>query len=225
MIIRRYATITAVACGLTLALVAPAAADTVSVSATGAGSNQTFVANNSSDVTVNNTNVVVVETTNDQQAKTGSVVAEKNTAVGAPVQSGNASNDNSTTTDVTISNTPVAVLPVGGSGNGVEAGGAGVIQTSGGPGGAARPVVGNVLGASTVAGLGGAAVLPAVGASVPMDVSALRNGWNSQVQAPSAALAKTSRMFTGAMLVTATLLSLLGALGSAWYARRREERV
>jgi hypothetical protein len=68
-------------------------------------------------------------------------------------------------------------------------------------------------------------MLPEVGASVPMDVSALRAAWQPQTAAPAKTLANESRLFTNAMLLTATLLSLLGALGSAWYAKRREERV
>jgi hypothetical protein len=58
-----------------------------------------------------------------------------------------------------------------------------------------------------------------------MDVSALRAAWHPATEAPTATLAKSSQMFSNAMLLTATLLSLIGALGSAWYAKRREERV
>jgi len=225
MILRRYATIATAACGLSLALAAPALADTVSMSSetTGPGSAQTVVTNNMSETTVTNTNVVVVTNNNVQQSTTGNVNASKNTSVGS-VQSGDASNNNSTTNTVVITNSPVVETPVGGNGNGA---GNGAGQPAGG---SSTPVAatqgGHVLGAATVGGLGGAvAMLPVTGPSEPVDVSALRAAWHPQVTAPTAALAKGSRMFSGAMLLTATLLSLLGAIGSAWYAKRREERV
>jgi len=225
MILRRYASVVSAACGLSLLLATPAMADTVTASGvtTGPDSHMTVVINNSSEVTETNTNVVWVQNENVQQSSTGNVSAEGNTEVGGPVQSGDASNTNSTTTSVTVTNTPVDELPVGGSG-GQTPGTPG--QTGGGSTVAVVPPAGHVLGASTAGGLGGAqAMLPVTGPSEPVDVSALRAAWHPEITAPTAALAKGSQMFSGAMLITATLLSLLGAIGSAWYAKRREERV
>jgi hypothetical protein len=84
---------------------------------------------------------------------------------------------------------------------------------------------GSVLGASTVAGMGsGAAILPVTGPIVPVDVSAIRAAWHPQSAALTGA-AKRTNMFTAGMLITATLLSLLGAAGSTLYTRRKEGRV
>ncbi|HVQ43505.1 MAG TPA: hypothetical protein VMT30_00885 [Candidatus Saccharimonadia bacterium] len=222
MIVRRYLGAASVVCGLAFGVSGSAlAADNVSIGTTGPGSNQQVVIDNSSNVSVSNTNIVQVTNENVQQATSGGASANSNTSVGGLVQSGNASNNNDTTTTIGVSNTP-GVPPVVGPGTGTNPGSG----STGGVSNGSTTGGGSVLGASTVGGLGaGAATLPAVGASVPMDVSALRAAWHPQGAAPTAALAKGSRLFTGAMLLTATLLSLLGALGSAWYARRREERV
>ncbi|HEX3082816.1 MAG TPA: hypothetical protein VHQ86_06260 [Candidatus Saccharimonadia bacterium] len=225
MMLKRYATIATAACGLTLALAAPALADNVSLDTTGADSNQSVEINNSSNVVLVNTNVVSVQNVNEQQASTGDVTADSNTEVGG-LSSGTASNDNSTVTTISVVNDPGLTpgLPAGGPGTGTNGGNG---QNGGTPTtGAGQANGGQVLGAAT-GGVGGAqAILPVTGPSEPVDVSALRAAWRDpSLQAPTVALAKGSSLFTGAMLLTATLLSLLGGLGSAWYAKRREERV
>lgn len=223
MILRRYVRSTTVALGLTVALTGSAMAADVTVDTTGAGSNQEVVVNNASEVKLNNTNVVWVNNENVQQATTGDVTANKNTTIGGVVESGDASNNNATATSVSIANESAAVL-----GNEVVPGSS-VDPTSnagtGATGGAGATATPKVLGAATTGGLGGgAAVLPVTGGSA-VDVSALRSSLQRAGEAPTATLAKQSRFFTGAMLLTATLLSLLGAVLSAWYGKRQEERV
>lgn len=222
--LRKYVTTACVACSVTLTLSSSAMAADVNVSNTGANSSQSVVINDSSDVTTSNTSVVTVTNENSQQAATGDVVADGNTSVGGLVSSGDATNTNSTGTTVAVTNDPVTSLPTVGEGTS----GGGAVGGTGTSNGAGTPVGrgGNVLGAATVGGLGGGvAMLPVTGPSVPVDVSALRAAWHAQTPAPIATLAKNSQLFTGAMLLMATLLSLLGGLGSAWYAKRREERV
>jgi hypothetical protein len=208
MKLAKYISTASIVCSMTLGAGSAFAAspDDITISGTGADSNQQVRINNDSDVVLHNTSTVEVKNASFQNAETGDVDADKNTSVGG-LSSGDATNTNGTSTDVAIDNAaeeatvPDNNQPVGGSG--------GVTPT------------GSVQGASVTPGMGaGAAVLPEVGASVPMDVSALRDGWHPQ--SATAALAKKSEMFTGLMLLTATLLSLLGAVGSFWYAKRQE---
>ena len=230
VIVKRYASIACVACSLTLMTGGQVLADSVSISGTGADSTQQVTVDNTSQVDSTNTTNLPVTNTNVTQATTGAVDADSNTTVGG-ASSGPASNSASTATDLTVENQP-AVLAAetttttsGGSG--------GIVAPVGGSGSANAGVsVGNpegsgsVLGASTTPGRGGAsAILPVTGASSPIDVSALRNAWHPAVSAPIAALTKSSQMFSTAMFATAALLSILGGIGSAWYAKRREERV
>ncbi len=215
MTIRRYLGTASVVCSLALGLSGSAFAADVSFDTTGPDSNQKVVIDNSSDVHVNNDNYVQVTNFSDQSASTGDVSADKNTSVGG-LASGDATNNHGTSTTVNVSNESAA-LPVGGNGENVG-------NNNGNPVGVGGQG-GSVLGASTGGGLGGAAILPVTGPSSPVDVSALRAAWHPQTTAPTSTLAKGSRIFTGAMLLTATLLSLLGATLSAVYARRREMRV
>jgi hypothetical protein len=213
----KYISTASVVCSLTLGLSGSAFADSITISETGADSDQVVVIDNTSDVTVSNTSNVHVSNVNFQNAQSGDVSANKNTSVGG-LESGSASNNNSAVTSVAVSNEAATAVPVGGNGNG----NGNEVNAVGGSG-AVTPAGGSVLGAAAVGGFGaGVATLPEVGASVPMDVSALRAAWHPQTSAPAAALAKSSQMFTGLMLLTATLLSLLGAIGSAWYAKRQE---
>ena len=189
----------------------------VSINETGADYNQKVLMNNDSSVTVDNHSSVQVSNVNIQTANSGEVVANKNTSVGGNVKSGDALNTNAAVTTVAVTNDAPTVVPVGGSGNG---GSSSPVSAVGGFGSSDR---GNVLGAATVGGFGaGVATLPSVGASMPVDVSALRAAWHPQTNAPTATLAKGSSLFTGFMLITALLLSLLGAIGSAWYSKRLE---
>ncbi len=219
MTIQRYLGTASIVATLAFGYTGSVFAADVSFDTTGPNSDQQVVIDNTSQVTVHNTNNVTVSNTNSQQATTGNVNANKNTSVEGGLGSGNATNTNGTDTAVVVSNETVPSVP-GGGGNGGGTGGNGGAGGSGGAGG------GSVQGAATVGGFGGGeAVLPEVGATIPMDVSALRAAWHPQTNAAAANLAKNSRMFTAAMLITATVLSLLGAIGSVFYARRRQEGV
>ncbi len=214
MNIRRYITTVSVVSSLAFGFTGSAFADTITISDTGADSTQKVEINNSSEMHVSNTNNVLVTNANFQEATSGNVEANKNTSIGGNVGSGEASNTNGAATTVAVSNDSTGVVLGGGAGG--AGGGAG--------GGTPGMGGGSVQGAATVGGLGGGAVLPEVGATFPVDVSALRAAWHPQTNAATAGLATGSRMFTAAMLITATLLSILGALGSAFYARRRQVR-
>jgi hypothetical protein len=213
--------VTATATTLTLALAGvAAAADSTTMNTTGPDSDNRVVIDNTTSITTTNTNVVQVTNENVQTAQTGDVSANKNTSVGGVLGSGTASNDSATTTAVAIDNAAVGGLG-GSTGNNpgtVSNGGAG---GSGGMSG--QPVGGRgggVLGAA-VGGMGGG-VLPEVGASSPVDVSALRAAWQPKTEAPTTKLVKQSQAVTTFMLIVATVLSLLGAAGSAVYTRRKE---
>lgn len=226
--IKRYISNASIACTMVFGMSGAAFADdTVTISDTGADSTQKVEIDNSYEVTTNNTNDVRVINISEQKAETGDVDVSKNTSIGGSIGSGNAENVNSTATDVTIGNSNGCdCVAVGNGGNGGNGGGTGVTPGSGN--GSGTSVVpgsgqGNVLGAATVSFGSGAGVLPEVGAKFPVDVSALRAAWNNQ--APATNLAKGSTLFTNFMLLTAALLSLMGAAGSFWYAKRREERI
>jgi hypothetical protein len=207
---------------MSLALVGSAAADDVNLDSTGSNSDNTVTIDNTNTVTTTNTNDVQVVNLNVQQATTGDVTANKNTNVDGDLSSGAASNSNNTVTDVTIENTP-SVSAGGGQGGGgggsQNNNGGGSTSTGGGKGG-------GVLGAAT-GGLGAGAILPVTGPSSPVDVSALRAAWHPNQSSNTAAenLVKRTRAISTAMLVTAALLSLMGAVLSAVYARRKEGRV
>jgi hypothetical protein len=217
--IKRYLTTASMVCSMVLASGSAFADDSVTISETGADSTQKVIIDNSSKFEVSNKNDVHVVNVNAQSAESGKVEAEKNTSIGGSVGSGNASNNNSVATEVSIGNgAEVVVAPGNGNGGGVTPG------SGNGSGSAVTPGSGSVLGAPTVFGSGaGEAVLPEVGAKFPVDVSAMRAAWGQQ--APASNLAKGSALFTNFMLITAALLSLLGAAGSVWYAKRREERI
>lgn len=223
--IKRYITTASMVCSMAIGLSGSAfAGDDVTITKTGADSTNKVIIDNSSKVELKNTNNVHVINVNAQEAVTGKVEAEKNTSIEGSVGSGDASNVNATDTSVSIGNSNPCDCVMPGSGNG---GGTTVTPGSGNGGSTSvTPGSGSVLGASTTNfGSGaGASVLPEVGAKFPVDVSALRAAWNNQA-APAKSLAKGSSFFTNAMLLTATLLSLLGAVGSAWWAKRREERI
>lgn len=218
----RFAGAAGTAAGLTMALAGVAsAADNVNINTTGPGSTQSVVINNSTQVSTSNTNVVHVSNENVQIAKTGDVQAGKNTSVSGSLNSGTASNANTVTTNVIVTN-----QPVGGLGNVPE------VKTpptsSNGGTQANNQTTGSVLGASTTGGRGAGAgqdMLPKVGASIPMDVSALRAAWQPQAEVPTTSVVKQAQGVTALMLAVAAMLSLLGALGSIVYARRKEGNV
>jgi hypothetical protein len=185
-----------------------ASADSVTYTDTGSNSNQQTTITNTNDSTVSTTSNVHVVNFNSQVAKSGAVEAKGDTTVGS-VSSGNASNTNSTTTAVTVNST--ATGGAGGSGGGTSGGGKG-----GGTGGgsASGPVGGlgggSALGAATGGSGGGSAVLPEVGASTPMDLSALRSLYTA---GNGGSLAAGSSGLDLGYLIPAFLLSALAGVG------------
>lgn len=139
------------------------------ISNTGADSYNTINAQNHSSVSITNTNYVTVTNSNWQSASTGSASVKHNTT-GGSATSGNAGNSNCTFTDVSINNggmAPAAAANPCGAQNGGGQGGNG--GNNGGTGNTTGQG-GNVLGAFTVASVGGhgvvlgAAQLPNTGA-------------------------------------------------------------
>jgi hypothetical protein len=207
-----------VASAMTLAAAEPSSAASVTIDGSGAGSNQQIELNDTSVVEMSNTSMVQISNANFQQAQSGDVWANSNTSVVGGVASGDASNINTTSVVIAADNAPAGATVNAGAGN--ATGGIGQAPVS------AVSEKGSVLGASVVgSGSGEAAMLPVTGASQAIDVSAFRNAWREPVAVQAVALAKQSQLFSGAMLLVATLLSVIGALGGAWYARRREEGV
>ena len=182
--------------------------------------------------TTTNTNTVNLANVNVQMAKTGNVSAKDNTTVSGPVSSGNATNNAVTSNTVTVDNTGIGgsgggagTTPGGGSGGGAGGG-------AGGGSGATTPGQGGgVLGASTVGGMGGGlgsgsvATLPDTGALNPIDVSALRALYHQPTTTTPVTVAKTTGGISAALLIGASLLSLMGAIGSVMFANRRERRL
>ena len=225
MSFKRFIGSATVAGVMAMALAGSAAAADVTVGTTGPDSTQEVNLQNENKVETTNDNNVQVVNASSQQSTTGDVKADNNTTVGGEVGSGNASNNNSATTEVTIGNESATV----GQGNGGENPGSGGSNggnggNAGGIGGSSPGKGGSTLGASTTPGMGaGAETLPVTGATVPVDVSALRAAWH-----PNSAAAKTlvnqSQAISQWMLALAALLSLIGAVASVIYARRQEGR-
>ncbi len=207
-----------------------ALADSVDVSTTGPGSTNVATVTNSNEVEVTNTNNVNVVNSSTQNATSGAATSSFNT-IGGGATSGSASNSNTTTTAVSIANSGICgtclvgggnvtpgggTTPVGGGGQGGSTGGQG--------GGSASPLGGQGGGSTSSLGGqgGGVATLPEVGASVPMDVSALRALYNPEESTPT--IVKNARDMSGLLLAGASLLSFLGAGGAA-YATRRHKQV
>jgi hypothetical protein len=206
----------------------PAFADSVTIDGTGQGSSSTIVVDNSTSVQASNTNDIALQNVSTQRATTGDVVTSSNTNAGAG-NSGDSVNRNSTTSVLTITNGPVIS---GGSGNGGSSGGSGNGGSSGGSNGsssggsegAGRGSGGSVLGASTGSS-NVVPVLPGVGASQFVDVSALRALYHPAVlESPISQLAHRPAGISLSFLLIAGLISIAGAYGSAAFAERRSRR-
>lgn len=219
---RRILGAASVACGVALALAGSALADSnATIGTTGPNSTNTVEIDNSVQFSSTNLNLTSVDNVNGQQAVSGNVNESDNTQVGGGVGSGDASNNNMTTTAVTNNNPGVGqVVGVTTPGQGAAGGSTSgnQPQQSGGAGAGS----GSVLGASTSAA---PAILPVTGATVPVDVSALRAAWHAPSAAPTAAFVQKTQGLTTGMLALATLFSLLGGVGSVLYGRRNAGRV
>jgi hypothetical protein len=210
---------------LSFALVGAASADSASLSTTGPNSDNGVSISNTNTTNVTNTNNVQIVNANEQQASSGGVSAKSNTAVMGGLGSGSAVNNNTTNNTIAISNAAISPLPgTPGSGAGSPVSNPGSGAGSGAGAGSVSAGKGAVLGASVTPGKGGGAapaVLPATGALVPVDVSALRNAWHN-AQAAVPAMPKSGAIST-AMLAIAALLAVGGAALNTVYARRRRE--
>ena len=208
---------------LSFALVGAASADSASLQTTGPNSDNGVSISNNNKTDITNTNNVQLVNVNEQYASSGDVSAKSNTAVEGGLGSGSAMNNNTTNNEIAINNEGISPLPgTPGSGAGNPGSGAG---SGAGAGAGSKPGHGAVLGASTTPGKGGGAapaVLPATGALVPVDVSALRNAWHN-VQAAVPTTPKSA--LSTAMLAIAALLAVGGAALNTVYARRREGKV
>jgi hypothetical protein len=194
------------------------AADVTLGGTTGPDSSQNIVINDTTQVDETNVNTVVVTNTNAQEATTGDVVATNNTTVGG-LASGNAANANSTVTAVTLNNAVLGSSVAQPNGSIQQPGGS---SNAGGVGGFGN---GAVLGATTTGGFGGGqAMLPSVGPSVPVDVSALRAAWQQPV-APTTEVVNQTRSSSWLMFALATILGVLGGISNLVYLQRKEGRV
>jgi len=191
----------------------------VSVGTTGPDSDQGVNISNTNEVHTTNTNRVTVVNKQLQEASSGDVSANKNTSVGG-LGSGNARNEAVTETSVSIGN-QLAAKPIGSSSSEVTGG---AVASSAAPAEPGRG--GSVLGASSEpTGFGAGATLPEVGASQPIDVSAIRAAWHPASDTSAASkFADRANAISAAMFATAALLSLVGAIVSAVYARRQKRR-
>jgi len=97
----------------TISLAGFAAASTVNFDTTGADSQQIVELNNGSHSTISNHNNVGVANFNAQSAQSGRVEAEKNTSVSGNVGSGDASNMNSTNTNIAVNNSGAGMGSLG----------------------------------------------------------------------------------------------------------------
>jgi len=182
---------------------------TVTISDTGSDSHQTTTITNTNESKVTNDNDILILNVNVQKAETGKVEAKDNTTVEGGVGSGNATNNNETATDVSVNNQATGET-IGGGGSG---GGGGNTGGSGGGGGVTGGRGGgSALGAAT-GGLGGGAVLPEVGASTPMDLSALRSLFTTG-NSNAGGLAAGSKGLDLGYLIPAFLLSALAGIGT-----------
>lgn len=197
-------------------------ADEATINETGPDSTNKIKIEYSSNLNVNNTNTVTVTNNNKQSATSGNAYVANNTT-GGNATSGNASNANSTSTTVTIGN---EVPGGGGSGSGGgqgSGGGAGSGSGQGGAGGSGggstSAATGGLGGGLAYGGVGGGvSTLPEVGCSTICDVSALRAGYSDNVASQATERAKG---ISALLLSLAAVLSLAGAGGSAFFARKQ----
>ena len=199
---------------VTVALSGAALADS-SLNTTGPNSQNTITVTQTNDVTVSNHNDIQVTNSNQQSAGSGSAKVEGNTTGGAAT-SGMATNTNSFLTSITLGN----ATPVGNCGCDGQGGGSGSTATL------ASSTGNGPSGQTKLTGGKGGGLLPETGATIPMDVSALRALYHPAGTIPTqtAAIAHAKSLST-VMLAIAAVLSLLGALGSATISTKRTLKV
>lgn len=217
-----------------LVMSAGAMADSASLNLTGPNSDQSVSVVSSATNTVTTNNTVTSASANVQSASTGKVSATNNTSVGSGA-SGGAGNMNAGQSNVSIgmpTPTPASAMPESTQGGT----GSAVVQTTaetttGGTGGAAAVPSGgqgSVLGASTApsGGTGGAAILPVTGATVPVDVAAMRAAWHPTLTPENPTVVKSDNASSRLMLIVASILSLTGAAWTGWrgYVKQRALR-
>ncbi len=182
-----------------------------SISNTGPSSTTTVDVDNHNSIDITNQNQVSVSNQNNQTAQTGDASIKDNTNAGS-ASTGDARNNSTTTTDITIGSIlGKNVSPENVDNHNGEGSGGG--KSSGSQAGSSAGEGGGQLGV-------GGGELPVTGPSSPLDVSALR-----KVFSPSTSLAagqKSAAKLSGALLAGAALLSLLGAVGTAVYAGKKE---
>lgn len=210
---------------VTLAFSGVALADTATISGpTGPDSTNEVTIDNSSDMSITNTTNTQIVNANLQSAESGNASANENTTVGN-VGSGNANNSNTTSTSVSVNNTNACSCNgSGGNGSGDPGSGNGGSGNGGNVGGGSG-AGGSVLGASTGGKGAGVGVLPSVGASQPVDVSALRALYQPKTDAPTSNLVAQTHQLSFVLLSIAALMSLIGAVGTAVYTNRRERLI
>lgn len=208
-----------------LVMCAGAMADSANLNLTGPNSDQSVTVVSSATNTVKTNNTVTSGSENAQSASTGKVAASNNTSVGSGA-TGGAANTNTGQSNVTIGKTVVPESTPGTGSAVVEPSTA----PSGGTGAVAAPSggQGSVLGASTApsGGTGGASILPVTGATVPVDVSAIRAAWHPALTQENPAVVKSDDASSKLMLIVASLLSLTGAVWTGWrgYVKQRALR-
>jgi hypothetical protein len=210
----KFAKITLASMVASLALSGAAMASTADISNTGPDSYNKIEVETSNHVDIDNHNNVTINNNNDQTAITGDAKVSGNTT-GGDATSGDAINRNTTSTSVGIDNqSPCACDSVDDGHKDPDHGSTGKGGSSINGGGTAKGG-----GSETVS----SGTLPETGASIPMDVSALRNLLTNSDQAPLAV--KASRGLSTALLAIAAVLGLAGAAGSAVYSSKRTLKV
>lgn len=214
---------------LSLGLAGAASADTASLGGTtGPGSNNQVSVSNTNNSVVTNVNSVNITNVVDQTATTGNATVSGNTTAG-----------DATTGDASVSNTTATLVNIGGPGT--PGMGGSTPGMGGGTGGTGGGTTGGTTGGATgttsstpskTSGKGGVVLasvqetqqtLPQTGASVPVDVSALRALYHApQTASTSPVSIKAADTISAQDVAILALLSVLIVAGVASYLNRRQ---
>jgi hypothetical protein len=205
---------------ISCALVGAASADGGSTTIGGTsnnGSNNVSITSTNSSTAIDKTTTTVTNQ-NSQSVSSGNVSIDDVAQVGN-VSTGSAKADNTVATTVGQPG-----LGGGASASSGAPGGSSTTATAGGQGGssasASAASAGKGGGSGSSVQLASVAMLPDTGASVPVDVSALRALYHNPTLG-STTIANTAGLFSGALLGGASLLSLLGAGATVLVNKRR----